>query len=70
MAVAFVESRDKYGKLANIRWQWILWIIMFNDVFISLFSFKSSVKPGYNDIGLCNKSVARDVLWYQLNPHC
>jgi hypothetical protein len=29
------------------------------------------VEPGYNGIGLCDtSSVASDILWYQLNPHC
>jgi len=43
---------------------------MFNDVFNSLFYFKSRVKPGYNVIGLCDNSVASGVLWYQLIPRC
>jgi len=30
-----------------------------------------AVEPGYNDIGLYEKSsVASDILWYQLIPHC
>jgi hypothetical protein len=32
---------------------------------------KSTVKPGYNNIGLCDtSSVTSHVLWYQLIPHC
>jgi hypothetical protein len=27
--------------------------------------------PGYNDIGLYDtSSIASDILWYQLIPHC
>jgi len=30
-----------------------------------------AVEPGYNDIGLCVlSSVASDILWYNLIPHC
>jgi len=30
----------------------------------------NTVKPSYNDIGLCDiSSVASDILWYQLIPH-
>ena len=30
-----------------------------------------SVKPGYNDFGLCDtSSIASDILWYQLIPNC
>ena len=29
------------------------------------------VEPGYNDIGLCIvSSIASDILWYHLIPHC
>ena len=29
------------------------------------------VQPGYNDIGLCETpSIAPDILWCQLIPHC
>jgi hypothetical protein len=30
-----------------------------------------TVEPGYNDTGLYNaSSIASDILWYQLIPHC
>ena len=30
-----------------------------------------TVELGYNDIGLCDtSSIASDILWYQLIPHC
>jgi hypothetical protein len=30
-----------------------------------------TVEPGYNDIVLCDtSSIASDILWYQLIPHC
>ena len=33
-------------------------------------NFKSTVEPGYNDIGLCDTpSITLDTLWYQLIPH-
>jgi hypothetical protein len=32
---------------------------------------ENTVEPGYNDIGLCDtSSIASDILWYQLIPHC
>jgi hypothetical protein len=32
---------------------------------------KNTVQPGYNDIGLYDtSSIASDILWYQLVPHC
>jgi hypothetical protein len=31
----------------------------------------STLEPGYNDIGLYDaSSIASDILWYQLIPHC
>jgi hypothetical protein len=36
-----------------------------------LFSFKNTVNPSHNDPGLCAVlSIASDILWYQLVPHC
>jgi hypothetical protein len=32
---------------------------------------ENTVEPGDNDIGLCDtSSIASDILWYQLIPHC
>jgi hypothetical protein len=32
---------------------------------------QTTVKPGYNDIGLCDiSSIASDILWYELIHHC
>ena len=32
---------------------------------------KNAIEPGYNDIGLSDtSSIAPDILWYQLIPHC
>jgi hypothetical protein len=29
------------------------------------------IEPAYNDIALCkNSSIAQDIIWYQLFPHC
>jgi hypothetical protein len=34
-------------------------------------SGKTTVEPGYNDIGVYDSSpVVSDILWYQLIPHC
>jgi hypothetical protein len=31
----------------------------------------NTVEPGHNDIGLCDvSSVASDIVWYRLIPHC
>jgi hypothetical protein len=30
----------------------------------------TAVEPGYNDIGFYTSSIASDILWYQLIPHC
>jgi hypothetical protein len=33
--------------------------------------YKYTIKPGYNDIGLCDISlIESDILWYQLIRHC
>jgi hypothetical protein len=33
--------------------------------------YTKTVKPGYNDIGLCDTTyIPSDILWYQLTPHC
>jgi hypothetical protein len=31
----------------------------------------NTVEPRYNNVGLCDTwSIASDILWYQLIPHC
>jgi hypothetical protein len=36
-----------------------------------LYSSPNTGEPGYNDTGLCDtSSIASDILWYQLIPHC
>jgi hypothetical protein len=31
----------------------------------------NTVEPGYNDVGLCDKSsIDSDILWYELIPRC
>jgi hypothetical protein len=35
------------------------------------FYTRYTVEPGYNSIGLSDtSSIASDILWYQLIPHC
>jgi hypothetical protein len=38
-----------------------------STIYIALYT----VEPAYNDIGLYDtSSIASDILWYQLIPHC
>jgi hypothetical protein len=43
--------------------------VSFFNAFI--FVHPDTVEPGYNNIGLRDtSSIASDILWYQLIPHC
>jgi hypothetical protein len=45
-------------------------IMMFCKAF-ELQEYPIAVELGYNDIGLYDtSSIASDILWYQLIPHC
>jgi hypothetical protein len=36
-----------------------------------MMDWRNTVEPGYNDIDVYNtSSIASDILWYQLIPHC
>jgi hypothetical protein len=57
--------------LVSLRLVLIERLLNFNSGNLLLFRIPSAVKPGYNDIGLCDTpSITSDILWYQFIPHC
>jgi len=63
----------QYSCIQNVRIE--LWVRTVLPAVLRGLHFSSrpvhTMEPGYNDIGLCDtSSIASDILWCQLIPHC
>ena len=75
MGLEFV-TRGQTGKyikyMTNLIGAFLHYIYIYlfenmSTIYIALYT----VEPAYNDIGLYDtSSIASDILWYQLIPHC